>query len=562
MGNSGSSQSGHVRAQVHKRNGRRHHHAGTHVPPAVVMPPAAPVNANPTATRPAAAQNAARDRQRGFKELITGELRDVNEFYDIEQKELGHGHYGTVRVGISKQTGKKVAIKTIPKAKVSRPETMRREINILRTLDHPNIIKLFDVFEGQRHLHLVTELCTGGELFDRIIARGHYSENDAAILVRKIVDAVKHCHDRDICHRDLKPENFLFETPAEDAELKVIDFGLSRMDDGLSAGVMTTRVGTPYYIAPEVLGRHYDKSCDLWSIGVITYILLCGYPPFYGDTDPEIFASVRAGRYDFDSPEWADVSAEAKDLISKLLLVDASKRLTSEQVLKHPWLTGSAPDTAITLKSGIFNRLKRFTGHNKLKKAALGVIADLMTETEIVELKKQFMAIDKDGNGVITVTELADALRSMGHGMIEEEVMELLNGIDIDGDGLVDYPEFLAATMKRNLANKKEYLINAFNYFDTKQQGVITKDDLVQFMGSEEQAQEVIDDVDKNGDGLINFDEFVAMMNRKGFGEDDGPNPDASMDSFMSDDMTGSFLATDLMKQGVAPTPTIKETEL
>lgn len=424
-----------------------------------------------------------------------------------------------------------------------------------QTLDHPNIIKLYDVFEGTRHLHLVQELCTGGELFDRIIARGHYSEHDAAVLVRKILLAVKHCHDRDICHRDLKPENFLFQTKAEDAELKVIDFGLSRMDDGLSAGVMTTRVGTPYYIAPEVLGRHYDKSCDLWSIGVITYILLCGYPPFYGDTDPEIFASVRAGRYDFDSPEWTYVSNEAKDFISNLLLLKPSQRLTAEEALRHPWLSGAAPTTDIPLNSNIFTSLKRFTGHNKLKKAALGVIADQMTEGEIAELKKQFMAIDADGNGVITVAELASALRDMGLGMIEEEVNDLLNGIDIDGDGLVDYPEFLAATMKRNLANKEEYLMNAFNYFDTKGQGIITKADLVQFMGSEDQAQEVINEVDTNGDGHISFEEFVAMMNRKGYG-DDSESAAGSMDDMSS--FTPVLFPTATTQQR----PVYKETEL
>ncbi|TYZ58870.1 hypothetical protein PybrP1_000506 [[Pythium] brassicae (nom. inval.)] len=353
-------------------------------------PPAAPAAAAPSAKH---ANPATRERK-AFKELITGELR----------------HYGTVRTGINKANGKKMAIKTIPKAKVSRPETMRREISILR-------------------------------------------------------------------------------------------------------------------------------SCDLWSIGVITYILLCGYPPFYGDTDPEIFASVRAGRYDFDSPEWTTVSAEAKDLISRLLLLDAAKRLTADEALRHPWLSGSAPSTEIALNSTIFSSLKRFTGNNKLKKAALAVIADQMTETEIVELKKQFMAIDADGNGVITVAELADALRSMGHGMIEEEVTELLKGIDIDGDGLVDYPEFLAATMKRNLANKEEYLVNAFNYFDTKRQGVITKADLVQFMGSEDQAQEVIDEVDVNGDGLISFDEFIGMMQRKGFGDE------SESKGGSSDDLSGSFLS-------------------
>ncbi|KAI9999175.1 hypothetical protein PInf_003994 [Phytophthora infestans] len=537
MGNSSSSNAGGANVRPHgKRNNASHRRAQQQKTAQATQQAAAPASAPLPPAAPAAVRRNPQTRERkAFKELITGELRDVNEFYDIEKKELGHGHYGTVRVGLSKVTGEKVAIKTIPKAKVSRPETMRREISILKTLDHPNIIKLYDVCEGNRHLHLVTELCTGGELFDRIIARGHYSEADAAVLVRKICDAVKHCHDRDICHRDLKPENFLFATKAEDAELKVIDFGLSRMDDGLSAGVMTTRVGTPYYIAPEYRS-HYVH-------------LLCGYPPFYGDTDPEIFASVRAGRYDFDSPEWTNVSHEAKDLISHLLLVDPSKRLTAEEVLQHPWISGSAPRSSMTLNPNIFSSLKRFTGNNKLKKAALGVIADLATEGEIAELKNQFMAIDTDGNGVITVSELAEALRDTGLGMIEEEVLELVKGIDIDGDGLVDYPEFLAATMKRNLANQKEHLINAFNYFDTTNTGHITKADLVQFMGSEEQAQEVINDVDANGDGVISFEEFVAMMNRKGYGDD------SEMDSL--DD--NSFLSAQFNSGNVS---IVKETEL
>jgi calcium-dependent protein kinase len=517
------------------------------VPSAAIGPPAAPSSQVPMQ------HSHSKDRKQ-FRELITGSLRDVNEFYDIEKKELGHGHYGSVRIGINKSNGKKVAIKTIPKAKVSRPETMRREIEILKALDHPNIIRLFDVFESTRHLHLVTELCTGGELFDRIIARGHYSENDAATLVRKIIDAIKHCHERDICHRDLKPENFLFETQEEDAELKVIDFGLSRMEDENSAGVMTTRVGTPYYIAPEVLGRQYDKSCDLWSIGVITYILLCGYPPFYGDTDPEIFASVRKGKYDFDTPEWSIVSKEAKDFISRLLLLDASKRLTAIQALQHPWVSGAAPNTQMmTMNSQVFSSLQRFTGHNKLKKAALNVIADFMTENEIVELKKEFMAIDTDGNGVITVAELANAMRQMGHGLIEEEVKELLAGIDIDGDGLVDYSEFLAATMKKNLSNKENYLQNAFSYFDTKKQGVITKADLVCFMGSEEQAQEVMNEVDTDGDGMISFQEFVIMMNQKGFGDESDLFETEQQNSMVintSNDTSSSFHSAQFSNHG------------
>ena len=186
------------------------------------------------------------------------------------------------------------------------------------------------MYEDERYLHLITELCTGGELFDRIIAKtqsaeGHFSEKDAAKLVRDILDAIRYCHSKGIVHRDLKPENFLFLTPDEDSPIKIIDFGLSRHDDSIQ-GIMKTKVGTPYYVAPEVLRREYTNSCDIWSIGVITYILLCGYPPFYGDSDTQIFDAVKVGKFDFPSPEWDDISQLAKNFVTALL-----KKLPAER---------------------------------------------------------------------------------------------------------------------------------------------------------------------------------------------------------------------------------------
>ena len=280
---------------------------------------------------------------------------------------------------MDRETNEWYAIKSIRKAKVSKIEVLKREIEILKEVKHPNIIELIDVFEDSKYLHLVTELCTGGELFDRIIAKtqsaeGHFSEHDAAQLVCDILDAIKYCHDvKGIVHRDLKPENFLYLTEAEDAPIKIIDFGLSRHNDA-NQGVMKTKVGklffernevtaptylgirkqryippsspvhlahkptflsplnfkgTPYYVAPEVLRREYTKSCDIWSIGVITYILLCGYPPFYGDSDTEIFDSVRTGKFDFPSPEWDDISATAKAFVTFLLQKDCHERCVS-----------------------------------------------------------------------------------------------------------------------------------------------------------------------------------------------------------------------------------------
>ncbi|GAX19767.1 calcium/calmodulin-dependent protein kinase I [Fistulifera solaris] len=263
--------------------------------------------------------------------MITDALSDVRVNYHIDPKELGHGHYGVVRKCMHRETGEVYAIKSIRKSKVNKIEVLKREIEILKEVKHPHIIQLFDVYEDERYLHLITELCTGGELFDRIIAKtqsaeGHFSEHDAALLVRDILDAIRYCHDeKQIVHRDLKPENFLFLTPAENAPVKIIDFGLSRHDDA-HQGIMQTKVGTPYYVAPEVLRREYTKMCDIWSIGVITYILLCGYPPFYGDSDTQIFESVKVGRFDFPSPEWDDISKSAKAFVTEMLQKDPDKR--------------------------------------------------------------------------------------------------------------------------------------------------------------------------------------------------------------------------------------------
>ena len=213
--------------------------------------------------------------------LITDGLTDVRERYHINPREIGHGHYGVVRKCMDRETMEWYAIKSIRKSKVSKIEILKRETQILKEVNHPNIIRLIEVHEDAKYLHLITELCTGGELFDRIIEKtqsdeGHFSERDAAKLVRCILDAIRYCHEEmQIVHRDLKPENFLFSSKAEDATIKIIDFGLSRHEEPLS-GIMKTKVGTPYYVAPEVLNKRYTKSCDIWSIGVIAYILLCG----------------------------------------------------------------------------------------------------------------------------------------------------------------------------------------------------------------------------------------------------------------------------------------------
>ena len=192
---------------------------------------------------------------------------------------------------------------------------------------------------------LFHRLCTGGELFDRIIKNEYFNEEMAAKIFKQINQALNYCHQVNIVHRDLKPENFLFESPDENSDLKIIDFGLSKILDGGRLQRMKTRAGTPYYISPEVLAGNYDMSCDMWSAGCMLYILLCGYPPFYGDNNQEILQMVSRGVFDYDGEEWDDISNEAKDLINKLI-TRPERRMTAAEALQHPWMRHNIHETS------------------------------------------------------------------------------------------------------------------------------------------------------------------------------------------------------------------------
>jgi len=252
-------------------------------------------------------------------------------------KELGRGAFSVVREGTRKANGKKYAIKCISKKLIDKKELslLEREIDIMKKLQHPNIIQLMEVIDTPDTLYLVLENAPGGELFDAIVNKGSYSEADAVHIVKQILDAIKHCHEQGIAHRDLKPENLLLGDGKKDF-IKIADFGLSKE---FGTDILVTSCGTPDYVAPEVLsGEPYDMSVDIWSIGVITYVLLCGYPPFYGEVQKELFENILAGNYDFPDPEWTDVSEEAKDFIRKILVVDSQQRATAEHCLNHPWI--------------------------------------------------------------------------------------------------------------------------------------------------------------------------------------------------------------------------------
>ncbi|XP_043092733.1 calcium/calmodulin-dependent protein kinase type 1D [Puntigrus tetrazona] len=271
------------------------------------------------------------------------QVDDIKEMFEFKEV-LGTGAFSEVVLAEERSTGKMFAVKCIPKKALKGKESsIENEIAVLRKIKHENIVALEDIYESSNHLYLIMQLVSGGELFDRIVEKGFYTEKDASTLIRQVLDAVNYLHSMGIVHRDLKPENLLYFNPQDGSKIMISDFGLSKMEG--TGDVMSTACGTPGYVAPEVLAQKpYSKAVDCWSIGVIAYILLCGYPPFYDENDSKLFEQILKADYEFDAPYWDDISDSAKDFISCLMEKDPTKRYTCEQALRHPWIAG---DTAL-----------------------------------------------------------------------------------------------------------------------------------------------------------------------------------------------------------------------
>lgn len=445
--------------------------------------------------------------------------RDISSRYQLG-RELGRGEFGVTYLCTELETNDQYACKSISKKKLRTQvdiEDVRREVEIMRHLPtHPNIVTLKDTYEDDMAVHLVMELCEGGELFDRIVARGHYTERAAAVVTKTIVEVVQMCHKHGVMHRDLKPENFLFANKKEMAPLKAIDFGLSVF---FTPGERFNEiVGSPYYMAPEVLKRNYGPEVDVWSAGVILYILLCGVPPFWAETEQGVAQAIIRSVVDFKREPWPRVSDNAKDLVRGMLNPDPKNRLTAQQVLDHPWLQNIKKAPNVNLGETVRARLQQFSVMNKFKKRALRVIAEHLSVEEAADIKELFNKIDLNHDNMISFDELKLGIHKLGHQIPESDVQILMDAADTDGNGVLDYGEFVALSIHLRRIGNDDYLQRAFSFFDQNKSGYIEIDELRTSLADEagpnhdEVINAIIHDVDTDKDGKISYEEFAAMM--------------------------------------------------
>ncbi|KAI5564837.1 hypothetical protein POPTR_014G103500v4 [Populus trichocarpa] len=436
-------------------------------------------------------------------------------------KEIGRGHFGhtcsaTVKKGeLKDQT---VAVKIISKAKMTTAisiEDVRREVKILKGLSgHRHLVKFYDACEDANNVYIVMELCEGGELLDRILARGgRYTEEDAKAIIVQILCVVAFCHLQGVVHRDLKPENFLFTSGSEDADMKLIDFGLSdfiRPDERLN-----DIVGSAYYVAPEVLHRSYSLEADIWSIGVITYILICGSRPFWARTESGIFRAVLRSDPNFEDLPWPSVTPEAKDFVKRLLNKDYRKRMTAVQALTHPWLRDDS--RPINLDILIYKLVKAYLHATPFKRAALKALSKALTEDELVYLRAQFSLLEPNGDGSVSLDNFRMALvRNATDAMRESRAPEILNAMESLAYRKMYFEEFCAAAIStyqlEALEGWEQIAFTAFEHFEQEGNRVISVEELARELNVGPSAYTFIKDWIRNSDGklsLIGYTKFL-----------------------------------------------------
>jgi len=465
--------------------------------------------------------------------LIVGQSKsDPTKDYK-KKKFLGEGSFASVYLVQNRITDSIRAMKVINKTSNTSEEDEQEilnEINILKIMDHPNILKIFEFYSSKESYSIITEYCSGGELFQEITENGPFNEKYTAYVMFQIFSAINYCHNMNIIHRDLKPENILIVDRNKNnfPRVKICDFGTSKMVE--KGAIQRKLVGSSYYIAPEVIKKNYNEKCDIWSCGVIMYILLSGRPPFGGDDDREIMENVKKGKYDLESSPFNKVSKSALDLIKKLLIMEVNKRITAQEALNHPWfkeqkakqLYNQIKDENIIKK--LLSNLKKYKRNSVIQETALAYLVHNFPQMkDVVNACKLFNQIDINGDGKITEEELLKGLSTkIKSNTLKDDVHEIYKNLDMDNNGYIEYEEFVRAAVSKEKFMNDNVLRFAFRYFDKDGSGEITFDEIEEVFKKNvtnksnihEGLKKIIEEVDVNGDGIISYNEFEIVMKK------------------------------------------------
>lgn len=454
--------------------------------------------------------------------FIIMKTKSLFDEYEIKEK-LGEGAYGCVYKVTQKSTNFLRAVKAIERKHID-SNSFSNEIAILKTVDHPNIIKLFDCYYDNNFYYMVEEYCSGGDLFDYIQKIKNFSEKIAATIFNQLLSAINHLHKKNIVHRDIKPENIVF-IPLEEKKnnndifIKLIDFGTSVSIKNKSN--LHEELGTIYYIAPEVFKNNYNEKADIWSCGIILYTMLCGHPPFLGNDEDSIKNKILNCKVEYPQNEFKNISKDAIDFLELLLENDPNKRISAEEALKNEWLiTMLNSDDDNILNKTIIENLIKFSSTVSLQKATLSFLTNQISmNEEIKTLKKEFDKIDVNKDGEISLDELILCLNTLYP--LEEakkRAKDIFKEIDFNNDGSINFSEFLTVNLQKEKILNEDMLRKAFNLFDIDGNGYITIEELKQtlnlHLNNQIDWKDLVGEVDKDGDYQINFEEFKEMMEK------------------------------------------------
>ncbi|OMJ87091.1 hypothetical protein SteCoe_11240 [Stentor coeruleus] len=441
-----------------------------------------------------------------------------------EIKKLGAGAFAVVKLCKYLPTGHDRAVKVIHKSGLHQQqidsEFMLKEISVLTSLDHPNILRCYEIFEDPLRFYVSMEYCEGGQLFEKIISLKKFNEQQAAQIMHQLLSAICYCHEKLVIHRDLKPENILLDDQNGDLTIKVADFGSSCFLDPLK--MLNGCFGSAYYIAPEVLEDEYNEKCDIWSCGVIMFILLTGKPPYPGKDPKFILNLVKMCPLKITQSKVPGVSLQAVDLLQKMLEVNPRMRISAKEAVNHPWISNYKTVVQDNDLSDALHSLEKFNGSAKLKDAVHVFIAtQVASHEEIKFFRNTFKALDKNSDGKISKEELLEKYKeNMEESQAIEVVEKIMKEVDTNLNGEIDYSEFLSACMNYSKYLSKENLETAFRMFDKDDSGGITVDEIRHVMGKKTKLpeavwEEVLKDADENGDGIIDMMEFVNLMTNR-----------------------------------------------